>query len=210
MQETRQHILEILRERNQATVDEIVADLQKRRGAITAVTVRHHLLRLQQETLITEPILLHRTTPGRPQHVYMLTEKAKEFFPHNYQRLVVGLLEQIQKNLSPPEVNVILEGVADQMAMEAQIPDIPLIERVKLAVNYLNENGYKAWWEDAAEGGFILHTSNCPYHHAAASVKSLCDMDMRLVASLMGVVPRLLSRVSAGDNTCSYFISSKQ
>ena len=32
MQETRQYILDIIREKNQATVDELVGDLEKRRG----------------------------------------------------------------------------------------------------------------------------------------------------------------------------------
>ena len=58
----------------------IVEELQKRRGNITAVTVRHHLTRLQEEQLITAPQLRHRSAPGRPQHVYMITEEAKEYF----------------------------------------------------------------------------------------------------------------------------------
>ena len=81
MQETRQHILEILREIGQATVDDVVRALCERRGEITAVTVRHHLTRLQEDGLITAPELRHRNTPGRPQHVYKLTEKAQQHFP---------------------------------------------------------------------------------------------------------------------------------
>ena len=56
-----------------------------------------------------------------------------------------------------------------------------------------------------AEDGYLLHTHNCPYHQLNVNSDSLlCDMDMRLIAMLLGVVPRRVSRVSAGDASCSY------
>ena len=208
MQETRRYILEILKERGQATVDDIVDELRLRKGEITAVTVRHHLGVLQDENLITTPQLLHRNTPGRPQYVYALTSKAKEVFPNNYPPLTTRLLEQITENLPPAQVNVILEGVANRMAGEACIPDMPLLSRLDKAVDYLNEHGYDASWE-ACDEGYILHTANCPYHQVAETTRVLCDMDMRLVASLLGVVPRMLDRISAGGAACSYMIPDR-
>lgn len=205
MQETRRFILEILRERGQATVDDIVHELQRRRGSITAVTVRHHLNILQKEDLITSPELKRRNTPGRPQHTYTLTEKAKDLFPNNYQRLAAGLLEELQKHLPPDGVNVILEGVATQMAADAGIPDLPLQERMALVVDYMTAHGYEAYWE-TTEQGYLLHTSNCPYHQVAQANPTLCEMDMRLVSSLLGVVPRRVTHRAVGDSTCSYFI----
>lgn len=205
MQQTRRHILDILKERGQATVDDIVAELRIRRGDITAVTVRHHLTRLQEDELITDPILRHRETPGRPQHVYALTQKGKEAFPNNYQELATELLRQIHAQFPPEGVNVILQGVADRMASEAQIPDVPLPQRLDLAVNYLNQRGYDAYWETQTDG-YVLHTSNCPYPHISEIDDSCCNMDMRLIASLLGVVPRLMARISAGEATCAYMI----
>jgi predicted ArsR family transcriptional regulator len=205
MQETRQFILDILRERGEATVDEIVTDLQKRRGVITAVTVRHHLDRLQKDRLITTPQLRHRSAPGRPQHVYTLTEAARELFPNNYQPLAHHLIEQITSQFPPRQVNVILDGVADRMAIEANIPESPLTERLDRVVDYLNQHGYGARWEKHPDG-YLLQTTNCPYHHISQSNQVLCEMDMRLVASLLGITPRLLGRMSGGAETCSYLI----
>lgn len=206
MQETRRLILEILRERGQATVDDIVLELRKRRGDITAVTVRHHLTRLQEAGLITAPEMRRRNTPGRPQHMYALTDKAQEHFPNNYQLLASSLLNQIQQHLPPDGVNVILEGVACSMAAGAQVPALPMAERLDYVVDYLSEHGYNATWEEAAEG-YILCTSNCPYHQIANGQSvSLCDMDMRLIAELLGVVPRRISHMSLGDAACSYMI----
>ncbi|GAB4308915.1 MAG: ArsR family transcriptional regulator [Phototrophicales bacterium] len=205
MQETRQQILQILREKGQATVDDIVAELQTRRGAITAVTVRHHLNYLQKEQLITMPELKHRSTPGRPQHIYALTEKAHEHFPNNYRNLAASLLEQVQGHLPPDSVNVIIEGMVQSMAKQANVTEASLEDRLKAAVVYLNDQGYQAYFEQSDEG-FILYTANCPYHDLAHTTEALCNMDMRLVASLIGIVPRMLSRVSDGNSVCAYLI----
>jgi predicted ArsR family transcriptional regulator len=206
MQQTRRSILEILRRRGQATVDDIVHDLrQQRSDAITSVTVRHHLNILQEDDLITTHELRRHSRPGRPQHVYALTEKAHSHFPNNYQRLAQGLLRELEKHIPPDGVNVILESVAQQMAHDACIPQVPMPERLTMAVEYLSNHGYEAAWEHS-DSGFVLHTVNCPYHSAASGGVALCEMDMRLVASLLGVVPRRLSRIGAGDESCSYHI----
>ncbi len=209
MQETRRYILDVLRESGHATVDSIVDALREKRGKdITAVTVRHHLNILQQEGLITEPELRHRSTPGRPQHLYMLTDKAEQAFPNNYQTLISGLVAQLENHLPSNEINVIFEGVADHMVANFQLPDAPLTRRMDLVVDYLNQHGYDAFWEMSEEGA-ILHTRNCPYHQIAHTTDTLCSMDLRLIVSLVGIVPRRLSRVSQGDETCAYLLPIK-
>lgn len=204
MQETRQQILEILNHRGQATVREIVADLVQRRGdGITAVTVRHHLNQLQKRGLITTPEMRHKRKPGRPQHVYALTEQAHKHFPSNYRQLTSDLIEQIRQRLPQSQVNVIFDGIADDMAASAQIPDVSLPGRLEMVVEYLNTHGYDADWEKTDEG-YVLHTRNCPYHDISQKDDTLCEMDMRLITSLVGRVPRRLSLVSCGEATCSY------
>jgi predicted ArsR family transcriptional regulator len=212
MQQTRRHILDILKIRREATVDEIVEDLRGLHGkAITAVTVRHHLTRLQEDEMIGEPELRHRDTPGRPQHIYTLTQTAMAQFPNNYQQLAASLLAGIQTHLPPTGVNVILEDVADRMAQQAQIAvELPLEDRLEMVVEFLNTRGYQAHWEVGDESeAYILHTTNCPYHHLTEDNPSLCDMDMRLVAALLNVVPRRYSHLLAGETDCAYLIPCK-
>jgi DeoR family transcriptional regulator, suf operon transcriptional repressor len=206
MQDTRRHILEILKNHSEATVDEVVDELRQRRSDhITPVTVRHHLKILQDEGMVDSGKMRQRTSPGRPQHVYYLTERGLAYFPGNYQRLVETLLRQMESNLPPGGVNVILEGVATSMAETACIPQAPLEERLSAVVEYLNRSGYEAHYEPA-ENGYVLATCNCPYHHLSRETDSLCQMDMRLISNLLGVVPRLISRIAQGEDSCSYFI----
>lgn len=208
MQETRRQILDILRDRSEATVDDIVDDLRVLRGSITSVTVRHHLGKLQEDGLVDTAQMRHRATPGRPQHVYSLTELGNSHFPNNYPDLASNLIKQIKSTLPEKQVNVIISGVADSMASEANIPaDASLRERLESVVEYLNCHGYEASW-DIHKEGFVLITSNCPYHKIAHEDDddTLCQMDMRLISGMLGVVPRMLARVSDGDESCSYLI----
>lgn len=210
MQDTRRQILEILKTRHEATVDEVVDDLRRRRSDhITPVTVRHHLKILQEEGLVGSNRIRPRTSAGRPQHVYALSEQGTAFFPNNYQRLAENLLRQLEKTLPPDGVNVILEGVALGMAKAACIPEGTLEKRLSAVVDYLNRAGYEARYEEA-DRGFILHTCNCPYHQLSHEHTHLCSMDMRLIAAMLGVVPRMLLHIIDGDESCSYFIPANQ
>ncbi len=206
MQETRRQILEILRDRSEATVDDIVLDLEAMRGSITSVTVRHHLAKLQDEDMVAEAQMRHRSSPGRPQHIYSLTERGLAQFPNNYPDLAKNLLKQIKATLPSQQVNVIIEGVADTMADDVDISDCKTFrERLDKVVDYLNQHGYEAEWH-SHDDGFVLTTTNCPYHQVAQDDQTLCQMDMRLISQMLGIVPRLLSRISDGDESCAYLI----
>lgn len=206
MQQTRQHIIDILRQRGEATVDEMVSDLRTRiNHDITAVTVRHHLDVLRSEELITEPAIRRRSAPGRPQYVYALTDKALETFPNNYQTLVTALIGKMKQTLTAGQVNVILEGVADSMVADAQLGEMPLEARLDHVVAYLNDHGYDASWENSADG-YVLHTRNCPYQQVVGDHGELCGLDMRLISGLVGVVPRALGRIADNAESCAFLI----
>ena len=206
MQETRRQILDILKTRGQATIHEIVADLQAKRGKITSVTVRHHLARLEENGFVTIPKSKSRSTPGRPQYIYTLTDKALATFPNNYMQLAKSLVAQLESHLPSQEVNVIMEDVANTMAGDVEIPSCTALpERLNIVTAYLNESGYEANWEKCAEG-YILHTCNCPYHAISQEHDSLCNMDMHLIARILKVVPRKINSIASGDNRCSYLI----
>lgn len=205
MQETRRLILEILREYDGATVETLMNELSTRRGEqITAVTIRHHLGILQSDELITIRELKHTAKPGRPQHVYTLTEKALSIFPNNFPRLAANLLMQIEQRV-PEHANVILDCVAESMASEVSISGQTLIDRLHSVSDYLNDCGYVAYFE-ATELGYLLHTRNCPYHSLSTTYPVLCQMDIRLISRMLGVVPRMVSHIASGENTCTYFV----
>ncbi|MBN1202323.1 MAG: ArsR family transcriptional regulator [Anaerolineae bacterium] len=205
MQQTRRHILEILKEHKEATIDEIVSALGERIGKITAVTVRHHLEILRGDGLVAAPSVRRRSAPGRPQYVYTLTERAADYFPNNYQGLAAGLLEQLKEQLEPVQVNEVLEGVAHSMADRAMVPDGPLPARLDHVVSYLNGSGYSASWKSSRDG-IILTIANCPYEQAACTNHELCKMDEKLIQALTGVRPKRLSWQIQDDDHCTFLL----
>lgn len=205
MQQTRRHILEILRDRKEATIDEIVAELSKRIGKITAVTVRHHLEILRGDGLVAAPAVRRRSAPGRPQYVYTLTERAADQFPNNYQGLASGLLSQMKAQLPPDQLVQILEGMANTLSGEAMVPDAPLEVRLDHTVAFLNNQGYTANWSRNGDG-HLLSVTNCPYEQVSYCNPELCKMDERLIQNLVGGTAQRLSWQVKDDESCTFLV----
>ncbi len=204
MQVTRQHILEILKERGEATIDELSESL-----GLTSVTVRHHLDILRGEGLVEVPEVKRRATPGRPQYVYTLTEAADEHFPKNYAGFTNLMISEIKERLQPSELDRILRGMAHRMAADAPKPieGEPIEQRLTRLVNFLNQKGYVAKWDHAQDGdGYYLHTTNCPYHDISHNHTQVCVMDMTLISELLGTVPERRTWMTAGEFDCTYHI----
>lgn len=202
MQNKRQLIISILKERGSATVDELSKEL-----GITSVTVRHHLDVLRSEGLVSEPVVRHRATSGRPQHAYALTLKANELFPKNYDGLAMQLLDEVKAHSDTRAVDVFFEGITRRLLAEAPRPAAtePMPRRLDHAVEFLNEKGYVARWENT-DNGYVVHTCNCPYAGIADRHPELCAVDMNLIASLVGRIPERVCHLTEGGESCSYLI----
>ncbi|MBN2305242.1 MAG: hypothetical protein JXQ72_12225 [Anaerolineae bacterium] len=209
MQQTRRHILEILKERKEATIDEIVTALSERIGKITAVTVRHHLEILRGDALVAAPAVRRRSAPGRPQYVYTLTERAADHFPNNYQGLATGLLDELKARMSPAEVKRVLEGVAHTMVEDAMMPDGPLPVRLDHAVTYLNSRGYNATWHENGNG-HVLTVHNCPYEQMSCGNHDLCRLDEKLIEGLIGSPPQRVHWRHEDEEACTYVFDGNE
>ncbi len=206
MQSTRKQILEILKERGQATVGELVQELTERHGPIASVTVRYHLDVLRDDGLVEVTRVKRREGPGRPRYVYTLTDRAADYFPENYRALLDHLLRLLEAHFPKEELVGMMESLGRAMANQAGIrPDAPIEERLRIAVEFLAKHGYKAHW-DVGEWGFALHITHCPYHHLAGSHDELCIMDTNLIAALLHTTPQKLHRITEGDAHCAYLI----
>ncbi len=200
MQATRYRILEIIKEQGDVTVAELAQQLD-----MAPVSVRHHLDVLQGENLIASPRVRRTGTVGRPEQIYILTEAAEEFFPSNTENLAVALLDELKTMLPGPALGVIFERMADKMAAEANpLPaNATVKQRLDNAVDFLNERGYLARWEQDGDA-FVLFTLNCPYSGVADRHRELCRMDQRLIGQLLGHSPMPITRLSEGGCRCAY------
>ncbi len=202
MQSTRQRILEILKARNLATVEELGEVL-----GLTSVTIRHHLDILRGEGLVAAPQVLRRSGPGRPQHTYGLTPAAGDLFPKNYHGLSTLMLDEIRERVSPLEMDLILNGVAGRLAARASArPASTPQELLDETVSFLNDQGYVAQWEETPEGQFLLHTCNCPYERVTRVHSEICSMDANFVQRLVNTPIERVSHLGSGDERCTYVV----
>lgn len=200
MQATRERILTILKERGHATVKELSGLLD-----LTTVTVRHHLDTLRRENLVAAPTVRHRKVPGRPQHVYTLTEEASDYFPKKYERLIHLLLIEIRKYVSQSDVEEMMFSIGRRIARAATIPpSADFEERLTIAVDFMDKRGYMAHWEKSHDDAYVIHVANCPYESVAQHHSEVCKIDRMLLTELLGPTLADISRISEPPDHCTY------
>lgn len=207
MHAVRKHILELLKERDGATVAELAECL-----SMAPVSVRHHLDILQGDNLISVDRLERKGNVGRPQQIYALTNVANEHFPDNFAALASGLVRQLKQVLPPEQVEAAFKALAHEFAskVQPQLADLPVEERLEKVTSFLNERGYLARWEvneTAADGSFLLHKSNCPYAGVSDEHHELCLMDQALVNELMGESCNRVESMTRDGRCCTYRVA---
>lgn len=202
MQATRERILNILKERGQATVDELSRELE-----LTTVTVRHHIDILRGEGLVAAPHAHRRKAPGRPKHVFTLTEKASALFPKRYSQLVTQILAEVRAQFSPDEVDQMIRRIGERMADQADIPDGGDFQaRLAAVVEFLDELGYMAQWAPSEDGSYSLHIANCPYEGIPEQERKVCTIDHTMLTRLLDAPLERVASVAKGDRQCAYII----
>jgi len=204
----RKHILELLKERNGATVAELAESLN-----MAPVSVRHHLDILQGDNLISVERLERKGNVGRPQQVYALTAVANEHFPDNFAALAAGLVRQLKRVLPPQEVEAAFKALAQDFAgkMQPALDKLPSEERLDAVTRFLNDRGYLARWEadeNGGDGSFLLHKCNCPYAGVSDEHNELCLMDQALINELMGESCQRTQSMAADARCCTYRVAA--
>lgn len=200
MQATRERILNILKERGNATVKELSGTLD-----LTTVTIRHHLDTLRREKLVAAPTVRHRKAPGRPQHVYALTDEASDFFPKRYEPLIDLLFDEMRARFTQDEIEDMMVSIGRSIADEVVVPlDADFEERIAIAVDFMDERGYMARWERANNGNYRVYVANCPYESVSQQHSEVCRIDRALLTELLGPALAGIKRIPEPPHHCTY------
>jgi DeoR family suf operon transcriptional repressor len=201
VQKTRQVILDFLKQRERATLDELSAE-----AGLAPMSVRGHLSVLERDGLITYEEM--RGKIGRPKYVYSLTDRGHEQFPKSYHTLCNRVLDAVT-SVSPDAATELASRIAEGWANEhhARVAGKSLAEQVKILAAIRSEEGAMAYSEVSGDG-FVLHQRNCPASCVAARFPQV------ICTSEIGFMRRILDNASIervswalnGDSTCSYVI----
>lgn len=199
MQPTRWEILQLLKRRGRATVDELSKALN-----MTLMGVRLHLVVLDRDGYVQRSTV--RQKPGRPALVYSLTPKAEDLFPKRYDLLAEKLLEVLQQGTAT-QPKVVLAAAARSMAAPLRIglEEVPLEQRVEKVGQILDGIGSFASWE-RADGGFLIHHYNCLYYRVARRNREVCSFDDIFLREVLGVEVHQRESLLDGAGRCSFFV----
>lgn len=205
LHETRQKIIEHLKEKEYATVEELAGVV-----GLTPMAVRYHLNVLQSENLIhAADVRRPSAGRGRPQQIYQLTDAADELFPVDYFGLTGYLLDELTTRLGKKGIQELFTHIADRLAHEAPPPrkNQTTAERLNELVAFLSSKGFVVDWE-AADGGFLINAYSCPYRQLARDHEYVCLLDNRVISAMLNTTPHRVACLSTGDGHCTYKISA--
>lgn len=195
---TRDIILRTIRQRHQATVNELAEAAD-----VSPVTVRHHLNVLQAESLLELESV--RRKVGRPYHVYSLSEKGLELFPKRYASLSLRLLEEMKNQFAPEVVRNIFQGVVEAIVDEhrGEFEGLELEERLAYLVELLADEGFLARWEKRDDRYHIIEYS-CPYLSLGHEHAEICHFDRNLIVAVLDTEVEQHSCMLSGDSCCQF------
>ncbi len=203
MHSTRQIIIELLKERGQATVEELTEAV-----GLTQMAVRHHLNVLYGENLVVTSSVRRKKQPGRPQQLYSLTETASKLFPEDYYHLAGYLLDEVENTLGTDGLDKLLSRIADKVAAEAPLlrPGQSPEERLDQLVQFLRDNSFTAHWGKEGDE-YVIRVLTCPYRQVVLKHNQVCRLDMQIIKEMLNADPVRASCIADGDEYCTYRVT---
>jgi len=198
---TREKIILLLKKRGPLAIDELSREL-----SITSMGIRQHLLSLERRGLLE--YITKRQGIGRPAFLYKLTKKADALFPKEYDKFIVNLFRDIEKNDGREKIEEILRWRKSRLIKETKeaLADKKSIhDRLHGLKDILEADGYLAELSES-NTHFTLKLFNCPIFKLASEFKEVCRYDLQILKELIG---KELSReecIADGNPSCTYKI----
>lgn len=199
-QEDDERLLREMRQRNGATVNQLI-----QAAGVTRTAVRQKLSRLMGQRLVERREV--RQARGRPFFEYVLTERAERLFGSNYPDLAVSLWHEIRGIKEPTTRRELVRRVRDNLVAkygERVKGDTPG-KRLEELREVLHEQGIHVEVDRRGEIP-VLREHDCPYSTLAAADRSICALEKQVFARLLGCGVKLTRcRMVEDDSSCCEF-----
>ncbi len=199
-QNTKARLLELVKRLGAPTAQALAQELD-----ISVPAARKHLCDLQESGLIAS-----RTEKpcgrGRPQHVYVLSDRGESTFPKSYATLCSDVLRHVEQLFGEGAVLQVLSSrQAELYSRLSPTMQGDLAQRVRTLAHTLQEAGYaaEAFQED---GVWYLVERNCPALKVAREYGQMCGSELQLYTDLLGVPVARETRIACGAAECRYRI----
>jgi len=199
---TRRKILHLLKTNDGLSAAELATHLD-----IGAMGVRQHLYELQSQGYVIAES--EGGSIGRPEKIWRLGEKSKEFFPDGHEELLAEMLSTIKKALGREALDAVisLRAVEQQRGYERHLLGIEGVkERLEELAKLRSREGYMAEVEMIERDQFLFVEQHCPICAAARSCSSFCKSELQIFESLIpnGFAIERVEHLMEGDRRCCY------
>jgi predicted ArsR family transcriptional regulator len=176
---------------------------------VTRTAVRQHLATLERDGHVARSGT--RSTGGRPQVLYTLTEAGQEQFARRYSwfaDLLVGLLkEELGKDGLATKLRSVGAGVATALQRRTAAA-APLPERLSELSGAMSGLGYET--ESALQNrGRDLVAHNCIFHQLAAAHPEICEFDLGFMEKFANAKVEHVECMARGQHVCRFRFQNK-
>ena len=202
-----ERILSLLKTEGPLTAADLAETLE-----VTAVAVRQHLGRLEEEGLVGYEDVPHGV--GRPRRTWHLLAPAQQHFPDRHGELTRDLIGAMHEAFGTEGLDRLLaERTRKQRAAYKQrMParGAPLGRFVRALARIRSEEGYMAVVERDRDGSYLLIENHCPICAAAEICQGLCREELALFESLLPPRTQIAreEHLLAGERRCVYRIAA--
>ena len=196
---TREKILLLLKKSGFLSIDDLSGELN-----ITSMGTRQHLLILERKGLIE--YITKKQGIGRPSFLYTLTERAKNLFPKGYDKFIIDLFKDIEKNEGQDKIDEILRWHKNRLLKQVE-KTLSGKRTIKDKMNGLRDffesEGYFAELL-VSNDHYTLRLFNCPIYKLAAEYKDICLDELQLFKDILGKDLNREECIIEGNPSCTY------
>lgn len=195
-------VLTMLKRHGTATANEIATALE-----ISSSAVRQHLAAMRSAGLVTsESRSTQRGQRGRPAETFQSTDQAESLFATSDTSLAIEVLDCAAEE-DPALVARIFDRRQKAIveSVQSQIDESSPENRIAIAVDVLDEQGYLAESTTIAEGHHRIDLHSCAMWPVASKFGEACASELQLIQSIVpeASVERVATRTD-GCHSCSY------
>ena len=200
---SQQRVLERLKRTGATTIPALAAKL-----SLNVETLRHHLRALEGMGYVKR-VGTRKPKPGRPEVIFALTSQAEQLFPSQQSEVLRGLAEHLKETGNTALIDEFFDrwiGTRRSAAM-ARVEGLTGEARLREVADIMSELGFMAA-ADIESGHDQLHLCNCPLRDLVEVTKVPCRAEIGFIRELLGERLTRLAYIPAGDNSCSYGLST--
>jgi len=168
--------------------------------SLTKADIQYHLDPLVKNGIVVPVKRREQTGRGRKTYNYYISHSSRGKQTNTLLKAFLSLIEE--QAFSEGQTDQILAHLARQMIGDYHAPSSPTV-RLTRTITVLNQIGYHARWEARPDGAEIIIDAS-PHAALMNAHPILINLDFRLLSTLLGSEPIMLTMLKPDDPTSCY------